>query len=184
MIELITLLNLVGRPDEALDLLAGRKFHPWEGGEGKTTGQYVLGLVEKARRFIEEAEYDKAIDCLERPRVYPPDLGEGKLYGAQENNIDYYLGCALERLGDGGRARRAFEQATIGPGEPASAMYYNDQPPDMIYYRGLAHRKLRHTARGGADIRQVGGLRQAASAGRGPDGLLRRLAPRFSGLRR
>src|SRR4029079_8029814 len=45
-IELISLLNQLGRPEDAFDLIAGRTFHPWEGGEGKVTGQYVTSLVE------------------------------------------------------------------------------------------------------------------------------------------
>src|SRR5512133_2767539 len=35
-----------------------------------------------------------------------------------------------------------FEQASTGQSEPTSAIYYNDQPPDMIFYQGLAHLKL------------------------------------------
>ena len=31
-IERISLLNLLGRPDEAFELLSSRNFHPWEGG--------------------------------------------------------------------------------------------------------------------------------------------------------
>lgn len=35
-----------------------------------------------------------------------------------------------------------FEQATLGPTEPAAAMYYNDAKPDKIFYAGLAFRAL------------------------------------------
>ena len=73
---------------------------------------------------------------------YPHNLGEGKLYGAQENNIFYYLGCAYEALGEKGNADAWFERAAIGLSEPASVLYYNDQPPEMIFYQGLAHLKL------------------------------------------
>ena len=37
-IERITLYNQLGRYDEAKALIAGRKFHQWEGGEGQLTG--------------------------------------------------------------------------------------------------------------------------------------------------
>ena len=53
-IEQISLLNLLGRPEDAFDLLAGRTFHPWEGGEGKVTGQYVTSLVELARQAMRD----------------------------------------------------------------------------------------------------------------------------------
>jgi tetratricopeptide (TPR) repeat protein len=141
-VERITLLNLLGRPDEAYELLAGRTFHPWEGGEGKVTGQYVISLVELARRAIERGEGEAGIGRLEQAQFYPHNLGEGKLYGAQENQIFYELGRAYSSLGNTQRAQVAFERAATGLSEPTSAMYYNDQPPDMIFYQGLARRAL------------------------------------------
>jgi tetratricopeptide (TPR) repeat protein len=141
-LERVTLLNLLGKPEEAFAILANRNFHPWEGGEGKVTGQYVISLVEIARRRIEAHRYPEAIQTLEQAQYYPPNLGEGKLYGAQENNISYYLGFAYQGLGEKEKAATCFERAAVGLSEPTSAMYYNDQPPDMIFYQGLARRKL------------------------------------------
>ncbi len=141
-IEQVMLLNALGRPEEALAILLHRTFHPWEGGEGKVTGQYVLSLVELAKRCLAEQKFDEAIALLERARVYPPNLGEGKLQGTLENHIFYYLGCAYEALGQPDRAQTCFQQASEGLLEPASPMYYNDQPPDMIFYQGLALRKI------------------------------------------
>ncbi|HWQ12153.1 MAG TPA: DUF5107 domain-containing protein [Roseiflexaceae bacterium] len=142
VIEQVSLLNRLGRHAEALEVLMGRTFHPWEGGEGKVTGQYVASLVEQARTLIDAGEHARAIVLLERAQVYPHNLGEGKLHGAQENHIFYLLGCAYEGLGDAVRAREALERAATGLSEPTSAVYYNDQPPDMIFYQGLARRKL------------------------------------------
>lgn len=148
-VEQITLLNLLQRPDEALQLLLGRSFHPWEGGEGKVTRQYVVSLVEIARLCIERGEFEKAVQHLERAQSYPQNLGEGKLFGAQENNIFYYMGCAYEGAGDRERATEWFARAAVGLSEPSSAMFYNDQPPDMIFYQGLALQKLGQTAEAG-----------------------------------
>ena len=141
-IERVILLNLMNRPGDALDLIMDRNFHPWEGGEGKVTRQYVISLVELARESIERGRYEEAIQFLERAQNYPINLGEGKLFGAQENDIFYYLGCAVEGLGEWEMAEEWFERATDGLSEPASAMFYNDQPPDMIFYQGLARKKL------------------------------------------
>ncbi len=140
------MLNLLGRPDEALVLLMSRRFHPWEGGEGKVTRQYVLSLVELARQCIDRGEFVTAVRHLERAKVYPDSLGEGKLFGTQENNIFYYLGCAFEGLGQLDLAHDWFARAAIGLSEPTSAMFYNDQPPDMIFYQGLALQRLGETA--------------------------------------
>ena len=141
-IEYITLLNMHGKEEQAYAILLGRQFHPWEGGEGKTTGQYIASLIARAQRLIGAGEYAQAVERLERALVYPHNLGEGKLPNAQENNIYYYLGLAKEATADAAGARACFERAATGLSEPTSAMYYNDQPPDMIFYQGLARRKL------------------------------------------
>jgi tetratricopeptide (TPR) repeat protein len=138
----ISLLNWLGRHDEAYARLMARQFHPWEGGEGKVTGQYMAALVEQAKAHLAAGDPRAAIDCLKRAQVYPHNLGEGKLHGAQENNIFYHLGEAYAALGDASAATAAWERAATGLSEPSSAMFYNDQPPDMIYYQGLARRAL------------------------------------------
>jgi tetratricopeptide (TPR) repeat protein len=141
-LEYITLHNTLEQHEKALSLLAARKFHPWEGGEGKVMGQYVLAHVELGKRHLRDRHDAEALATLQQALIYPQNLGEGKLAGAQENNIYYYLGCALERLGLNAEARAAFSTASLGLAEPASVMYYNDQPPDMIFYQGLAWLKL------------------------------------------
>ena len=52
------------------------------------------------------------------------------------------MGVALSALGDEEGAAKAFRKAAQGLSEPAGMMYYNDQPPEMIYYQGLALRAL------------------------------------------
>src|SRR5205085_295679 len=84
------LLNLSDRHAEAYARLMGRQFHPWEGGEGKTTGQYVLSLIEQAKALLAAGQPGEAAQRLEQAMVYPPNLGEGKLPAIQENNIDYF----------------------------------------------------------------------------------------------
>ncbi|SFS45458.1 DUF5107 domain-containing protein [Paenibacillus sp. BC26] len=141
-LEYVTLHNRLGRHQSAVELLAARQFHPWEGGEGKATGQYVLSHVELAKACLSAENYDEAIVWLNKALFYPENLGEGKLTGAQENNVYYYLGCAYAASGQTEEAQTAFHAASVGLEEPASAMFYNDQPPDMIYYQGLAWLKL------------------------------------------
>ena len=141
-LELVTLYNLSGKHQLAYDMLMSRKFHPWEGGEGKVTGQYIYSLTELAKKAINEQKYDLAIDLLERARTYPPNLGEGKLYGAQENELLYTFGIAYENLGQKDSATLCFEEAAQGLHEVSAAIFYNDQQPDTIYFRGLALQKL------------------------------------------
>jgi tetratricopeptide (TPR) repeat protein len=141
-IEQITLLNQLGRHGMALELLLQRQFHPWEGGEGKASSQYVLSLTELARQAIANDRFGDAIDLLEQALAWPQSLGEGKLVGIQENNILYWLGWAHRLIGHEEVASEWFERASHGLAEPSSAQYYNDQPPEMIFYQGLALRAL------------------------------------------
>ncbi len=142
VLEEITLLNQVGRFEEAKQKLDAHRFHPWEGGEGKVSGQYQIARVELAKQLLSENPM-KAVTLLNECLEYPFHLGEGKLYGAQENDFFYFLGLAYEQQGNMEKARECWEEATKGPQEPAAAMYYNDAKPDKIFYQGLALRKLR-----------------------------------------
>ncbi|MEM9674211.1 MAG: DUF5107 domain-containing protein [Bacteroidota bacterium] len=138
----ITLLNISGQYEEALGLLNRRTFHPWEGGEGKVPTQYVYSHIALAVQYIENQEYQKAVNHLNLAQSYPHNLGEGKLYGTQENDIFYWLGCAYDGLRETEKARAAWEHASVGLSEPEPAIFYNDQQPDKIFYQGLALLKL------------------------------------------
>ena len=129
VLEEITLLNQLGRYEEAMQKLDAHQFHPWEGGEGKVPTQYQVCRVELAKQLLKnDPQSAKAKRLLEECLVYPPHLGEGKLYGAQDNDFLYFLG--------------RYEEGTKGPTEPAAAMYYNDAKPDKIFYAGLCYRAL------------------------------------------
>ncbi|NJO69190.1 MAG: hypothetical protein HC830_07825 [Bacteroidetes bacterium] len=88
-LELVTLNNLKGNYQQALNLIMSRKFHPWEGGEGKVTGQYLFAHTELAKEAIAAGLYKKALEHLTATETYPHNLGEGKLFGAQE--MIYFL---------------------------------------------------------------------------------------------
>lgn len=141
-LEYVTLLNQQGRYEEAIQMIDARKFHPWEGGEGKVPAQYQLARVELVKKLLAEEKYAEALALIEECFVYPDNLGEGKLHGAQENDFNYYKACALEGLGKKEEAEALFLKASVGNSQPAAAMYYNDQKPDKIFYQGLALRKL------------------------------------------
>ena len=142
VLEEITLLNQLGHHEEAKTKLDAHQFHPWEGGEGKVPAQYQICRVELAKKAIKAKKYEKAITLLQECLTYPNHLGEGKLYGAQENDFYYLLGIAYEAVGEKEKARECWEEATKGPQEPAAAMYYNDAKPEKIFYQGMALLKL------------------------------------------
>jgi tetratricopeptide (TPR) repeat protein len=141
-LERIALLNNLHQHGTAKKLLAARKFHPWEGGEGKVIGQFLLCHIELAKEALQDGKYHEAIAILSAIERYPENLGEGKLYNTPENDINYLLGCAYEGLQDIEKANAKFIAATNGNSEPVQAIYYNDPQPDKILYQALAWQKL------------------------------------------
>jgi tetratricopeptide (TPR) repeat protein len=131
-IELVALYNLTGQARRALEILMARRFHPWEGGEGKASGQYVASHLILGREDLGAQRFADALAHFDAAMVYPANLGEGKHLLTEDNHIHYFRGVALARLGREGAARAAFEAATAGLAEA----------PAMAYYQALALREL------------------------------------------
>jgi len=142
-IEYVTLLNATKQYQKAYDILVIKKFHPWEGGEGKVTSQYVISCMYLALEKMNEEKKEEALEYLQKALIYPRNLGEGKLEGTKDNQIHYWMGCLFEKMREEERAKEQFRISSIGNEEPKSMMYYNDQPADMIFYEGLSHLKLK-----------------------------------------
>ncbi len=138
----ITLLNCEGRYEDAYKAIMSRTFHPWEGGEGKSSAQYKFSLIQMAKAHIAKGEADAALELLEKTLTYPHNLGEGKLFNVPDNQAYYLMGKAYQLKGEQDKAVEAFKIAASGDTEPSAVLYYNDQPSDFIYYQGLAHREL------------------------------------------
>ena len=123
-----------------------RKFYPWEGGEGKVSGQYVYSLTEMAKSDIKNGVYQQAIEKLEKAQTYPPNLGEGKLYGTRENDIFYWMGVAYNGLEDRENGYKYWKKLRKGNYQPSPPIFYNDQPSsEKIFYQGLAWQQLDNT---------------------------------------
>lgn len=141
-LERAALYNYLGEYETGFEMIMQRKFHPWEGGEGKVSGQYSYSLVEMAKKHLQLGNFQKANELLQQVQTYPHNLGEGKLFGAQENDVFYWIGCAFEELENKLKAVDFFKQATDGYVALTAAIVYNDQQPDKIFYQGLAWKKL------------------------------------------
>lgn len=141
-LEYVQLHTLTGNSEKAYELLMARKFHPWEGGEGKTAALYTALLLLQAKAALRSGEPEKALEKIKQTAIYPASLGEGKLYSRPENESDYWQGYAYEKMGRAADAQAWYTKAAAGTREPAPALYYNDHPPESIFYQGLALLKL------------------------------------------
>jgi tetratricopeptide (TPR) repeat protein len=127
-VELITLLNQCGRPENALQMLLSRRFNPWEGGEGLVSGQYVWAHILTGRCRLERGDAEQALQHFSAARVYPQNLGEGKHLLTRETHLDYFSGLALSQMGRENEARDHWTRAAD-----------NDDPITWLtYFRAMS----------------------------------------------
>ncbi len=110
-VEQVTLLNQLGRWDEALAILNTRRFSPWEGGEGLTSAQFVYAHRAMGIARLNEGDAAEAFKHFEAARNFPPNLGEGKHLLTLERDLDYFSGLAAEQLGDSSKAHKYWTSA-------------------------------------------------------------------------
>ena len=135
--ELITLYNLTGQPQKALDLLLSRRLRPWEGGENLIAAQYVAAKLSLGRAALEAGRPEQALAHYEAARIYPESLGVGKWNMANEADLHYYAGLARDAMGDGPGAEDCFRRAAE---EIKNLPFLNQM--HLKYYQALALRKL------------------------------------------
>jgi tetratricopeptide (TPR) repeat protein len=135
-VEYVSLRNQTGEPETALELLKARRFHPWEGGEGKVSSQYVNAHLLSGRKALEDGDGEKALRHFEAAQNYPENLGEGKHFLTPETDLHYFAGLARRALGDEEGSKACFQKAA-GTETP---------PSRMTYYQALAMRELGEAA--------------------------------------
>lgn len=140
--ELLGLYHQSGKLEPAAGLLAQREFHPWEGGEGRVTGQFLLNAQLRALALLESGNASDAQKILLAAQTYPLNLGEGRLVGQTDNDLYYWLGVTAKELGQKKQAQQWFERAAQGDKGISERRYYNDQPVDYLFYQGMALRQL------------------------------------------
>ena len=139
-IELCALLNQTGRHEEARQLVAGRQFQPWEGGEGGPLGQHVRAQLALGRAALALSDFAKARASFEHALTSPRNLGEAKHLLANQSDIHYWLGCACAGLGDAKSARAHWLAAANFKGDfqEMSVRAFSE----MTYYSALSLEQL------------------------------------------
>ena len=164
-VQYVTCLNDVGRYEDALKVLASRRFHPWEGGEGKVLAQYTrahlaLGWAalaggrqqaynskvgrglrprrQQACKVGQQAYNSKvvALEHAEKAFDTPENLGEAYHLLQAKADVNYLKGLALRGLGREAEAKAAFAAAADEAGD-FQAMAVTEYS-ELSYWRGLA----------------------------------------------
>ena len=143
-VRYILLLLQKGDPDQALGLMQGHDFRPWEGGQNMHD-LFAYACIEAGRKRLAEGKHAAAESSIKRSFTYPENLGVGKPDDADDAAGLYWLGTARKQIGDGAGAdstwKKALEQR--GGGKIAA------------YYQSLALEQLGEKAQAGARLTQL-----------------------------
>jgi tetratricopeptide (TPR) repeat protein len=152
-VELCALLNHCGRHVEAMQLLAHRKFQPWEGGEGGPLGQHVRTQLALGREALAHHDAPCAVGHFEKALTAPPNLGEARHLLANPSHIHYWLGCALACSRENAQAKRQWRIAASSKGDfqEMSVRTFSE----MTYYSALALEKLGQRAQARQLLREL-----------------------------
>ena len=109
-VVIATLYNQTGQPQKALDYVLSRRFHPWEGGTGSVSRQYVRALLALGRQALDDGDAQGALALFSQAAdTYPENLGERKDLRWPDADVHYHLGLAKQALGDETGATEAFQ---------------------------------------------------------------------------
>jgi tetratricopeptide (TPR) repeat protein len=130
--RLIALYVRAGQYDNAIDLLATRHFHTWEGG-GQIHDLYVDACLLRGRTKAAQGRHAEAVKDYEAALLYPENLEVGRPNKDEGLCQTYFLlGAAYEALNQPEKARDFFDKA-------ASVKL---RASELSYYKGLALSKL------------------------------------------
>jgi tetratricopeptide (TPR) repeat protein len=139
-VAMATLLNLTGRPADALDLLTSRRFHPWEGGEGSVLRQFTTAHLLLGRAALDSGDAEAALRHFSGAMDTPESLGEAYHPLQAMADVNYWMGRAFKALDRTGEAAACFEASANEAGD-FTEMAVTEHSP-LSYYRGLSLREL------------------------------------------
>lgn len=139
-VELATVFNQLGQPQDALDVLLQRKFQPWEGGEGLVLAQYVRSQLLLGRKALDAGDPAAARDRFESALRVPENLSEAKHLLANRSDIYYWLGEANARLGRSDEMAACWQRAAREKGDFQQMSVLDVS--DMTFWSGLALQRL------------------------------------------
>jgi tetratricopeptide (TPR) repeat protein len=140
VIEYCALLNAIGDPESALQLLEGRRFQPWEGGESMALGIFSQTQILLARKALDHNRTEEAKAHLESAIEPPESLGEARHILANASDLWLAYGDTLAASGDPEPARNWWLRAAEFKGDFQGMAI---QPySELTYFQALALRRL------------------------------------------
>ena len=114
MLRMAYLYNEVKKYDAALEILQGRRFHVWEGGEG-LLAPFVAANLGRGRELMAEGRNKEALAYFERANTYPSNLQAGRPGDAgTAPKVFYWIAQCKKAMGDAAGCKAALEEALKG----------------------------------------------------------------------
>jgi tetratricopeptide (TPR) repeat protein len=142
----ITLKVVMGKYDDAIGLMTGRRFAVWEGANLNVADDWTSAHLLRGQQRLSAGRAREALADFQRATQIPDNLPAGGRGGGDRSaEAAYFTGTAYQALGDAEHAREAWTRAATpantggrgGRGPRAAAM---SAAPS--YYRALALQKL------------------------------------------
>lgn len=159
-VEFCALLNQTGQPARALEVLAARRFQPWEGGEGQALGQHVRTHLALGRAVLASGDASAASTHFHAALTPPENIGEARHLLANCAELHFWLGEAASAAAQPAEARRWWSRAAAARGDfqemsvrPFSEMTaFSARALHRLGRRAEARALLRALARHAADL--------------------------------
>ncbi len=142
-LDKLTLISQTGDFKRAIDLAKAKRFHIYEGGEGKLTKQHAWMHVLYGNQLAAQGKAEEAEQAYRDGVDMPKSYGEAKTFFNQEAHIFYYLGKLYEQTGRD--ATPAYEEAAI----------YKAAVSELSLFRALALKKLGRDAEANAVLDEM-----------------------------
>jgi len=135
----ISLKVVVGKYDDAIRLMTGRRFSVWEGGSLHVADDWTDAHLLRGHQHRVAGRYREALRDYETALAVPDNLpAERRFGGSREAEVCYWIGVAWEALGEPQKAREFWQKAAAVemPARAGGAL------AAQSYYRARALEKL------------------------------------------
>ncbi|MBQ9784360.1 MAG: DUF5107 domain-containing protein [Clostridia bacterium] len=131
-LDKLTLICQTGDFKTAIDMAAKKRFHIYEGGEGKLTKQHAWMHTLYGKELAEAGRLEEAEQIYMNGVNMPKSYGEAKTFFNQEAHIFYYLAKLYAKMGKTDLEQKAYEEAAI----------YKAAVSELSLFRALALKAL------------------------------------------
>jgi tetratricopeptide (TPR) repeat protein len=148
----IALKVVMGKYDEAIELLTGRQFEVWEGSSLNVADFWTIAHILRGHKHFEAKQYKEALTDYRQADEIPDNLPSERIGGSgRRAEIAYWIGTAYEALGDQEKAKHFWNESSSAarpfsprPGgtRPRPGFRGSFGGSAQQYYQSLSLRKL------------------------------------------